>query len=100
MKDPRFWMPFVVSLFITLGLALVAAASIGSGFGNYLPVILMFPFAMLITSFLDLHFWYLVALALLQFPIYGAIIGKGNVTGHLARNALALLLIHSVAVGL
>ncbi|HEY6806264.1 MAG TPA: hypothetical protein VI306_21980 [Pyrinomonadaceae bacterium] len=100
MSNPRFWIPFGLSLFLTLALGLVGAASIGSGVGNYLPVILLFPFAMLLTSFLELHFGYLVALALLQFPVYGAILGKQNVKGHFGRTAIALLLIHGVAVGL
>jgi hypothetical protein len=100
MSNPRFWIPFGLSLFLTLALSLVGAASIGSGFGNYLVVMLLFPFAMLLTSFLDLHFSYLVALALLQFPAYGAILGQQNVKGHFGRTVIALLLVHGVAVGL
>jgi hypothetical protein len=100
MRDPRFWIPFGISLFLTLAVGLVAAGSISSGAGNYLPVLLLFPFAMLLTSFLDLHFGYLIGIALLQFPIYGAVLGKGNLNGHFARTAFAILLIHGTAVGL
>jgi hypothetical protein len=100
MRDPRFWIPFGLSLFLTLALGLVGAASIGSGFGNYLAVMILFPFAMLMTSLLDLHFGYMLALALLQFPVYGAILGRGNLHGHFARNAFALILIHATAIGL
>lgn len=100
MRDPRFWIPFGISLFLTLAVGLVAAAAIGSGFGNYLAVMLLFPFAMLLTSFLDLHFGYLIGLALIQFPIYGAVLGKGNVKGRFGLTAFALILIHATAVGL
>src|SRR5689334_23139573 len=98
MKDPRFWIPLVVCLFLTLAFGLVAAASIGSG--NHLGVMVLFPFAMLLTSLLDLQFGYLVAIALIQFPIYGLILGNGNLKGHIGRSAFALFLTHFVTVGL
>jgi len=100
MSNHRFWIVFGLSLFLTLALGLVGAASIGSGFGDYLAVTILFPFSMLMTSLLELHFGYMVALALLQFSVYGIVLGRGSLHGHLARNAFALILVHVTAIGL
>lgn len=97
-SNPRFWIPFGMSLFLTAAVALVGAASIGSGFGNYLAVMVLFPFAILTVSLLEAHFGYLVALALLQFPVYGALLGRANVKGYFARCLVTIFLVHCVAV--
>lgn len=97
-SNPRFWIPFGCSLFLTLALGLVGAASIGSGADNYFAVMVLFPFAMLLTSALQLSHWYMIAIALLQFPLYGAYLGRANVKGFFGFGVLVLAIAHGLAV--
>lgn len=99
-SDPRFWIPVTCSFFLTLGGILVASASAGSGHGNFLPVIVLFPFALLLSGALGLGSWYLVTLAVIQFPIYGVLLGQGGVKGHFIATALLLFFIHGGAVAM
>jgi hypothetical protein len=99
-SNPRFWIPVACSFFLTLAGVILGAASAGAGHGNYLPVMILFPFAMLVTGFLELGFPYLIALSAVQFPIYGVLIGQGSVKGRFGSRLLLVLLIHGIGVAL
>jgi hypothetical protein len=79
---------------------LVGAASAGSGAGNYLPAMILFPFAMLAVRAFELHYVYLVILAVLQFPIYGTVLGYGNQKRGFVLAMLAVMFAHGGAVWL
>ena len=101
LSDPRFWIPVVCSFFVTLAGVLVASASAGAGHGNFLPIILLFPFALLLSGGLGLASGaYVIALAVFQFPIYGVVLGRGSLKQHFFTTALLLFFLHGGAVAL
>jgi hypothetical protein len=51
--------------------ALIALAAAAGGHGSYTPAAILFPYTMLSTRFLDSITTPFVALALIQFPLYG-----------------------------
>jgi hypothetical protein len=79
---------------------LVGAAAAGSGAANYVPAIVLFPFALLTVGALDLHYAYLMVLALLQFPIYGTVLGLGAQKHCFGLTLLGVLFAHGGAVWL
>ena len=67
---------FVWGVLITLPAVVVAFASTGAGHGHYLAARVLFPAPMLLTRLDDDTFGPLIMGAgLLQFPIYGALLG-------------------------
>jgi len=100
MRYTRFWLPFGFCLVLTLPVMLVGAAAAGSGAGNYLPAMILYPFAMLAVGAFDLHYVYLMVLAVLQFPIYGTVLGWGNQKRCFGLALLAVLFAHGGAVWL
>lgn len=97
-SNPRFWIPVACSFFLTLGAIILGAASAGAGHGSYLPVMVLFPFAMLLSGFLELSFPYFIAFSAVQFPIYGVFVGQGSVKGRFGFSLLLVLLVHGIAV--
>jgi len=90
--------PFVVSLIATPLFLLAAVASAGAGHGSYLLAKILFPFTMLSTLVFSSIIVPAIALAVLQFPFYGFILGRANVKGSLGTRAAVLLLIHVLGV--
>lgn len=90
--------PLVVSLIATPLFLLAAVASAGAGHGSYLLAKILFPFTMLSTLVFGSIIAPAIALAVLQFPFYGFILGKANVKGSLRAQAAVFLLIHVLAV--
>ena len=88
-----------IGVLITPVAAILAVLSSGAGHGHYEFARLFFPYTMLLTRLQgDTITLPLLALALVQFPLYGAILG---ITGSKRRAALAgvlLLVVHTVAV--
>lgn len=98
MRSRAFLLPLVLGLLLTPPLLLVAIASAGAGHGNYFWAKVLFPFTLLSVLVFDSITTPFIALAVIQFPCYGLILGKANVRGRLGRYAGLLLLIHSLAV--
>jgi hypothetical protein len=74
----------------SVGGALIATFAAGGGHGTYLPAKILFPFAMLLSVFgSSITAPYMVA-ALLQFPIYGLVLGAA--VGSRSFKALAVAL--------
>jgi hypothetical protein len=92
----KFWLPVVLSIVITPICLLLGVASGGGGHGNYLYAIILFPFTMLSALIFNSITIPFVALAVAQFPIYGILLGRGNVRSKLPRVAIVLLMTHAL----
>ena len=98
MKASAISKPLVVSLIATPLFLLAAVASAGAGHGSYLLAKILFPFTMLSTLAFGSIIAPAIALAVLQFPFYGFILGKANAKGSFRKRAAMLLVIHMLAV--
>jgi hypothetical protein len=65
--------------------------------GSYFLMTILFPFRMLVTFHPITELF--VLLAVVQFPVYGIILGFANMKGKLIPVALVLLAIHALAIG-
>ena len=90
--------PLVVSFIATPPFILAAVASAGAGHGSYLLAKILFPFTMLSTLVFGSIIVPAIALAVLQFPFYGFILGRAKLKGSLSTRAAVLLLIHMSGV--
>jgi len=88
-----------IGLGIALGAlsALIAVAAAAGGHGSYGPAAVLFPYTMVSTRFLDGITMPFVALALIQFPVYGfAVAWMRERYGHW-RSSGGVLALHVVA---
>ncbi len=97
MKSRQFLIPFLISVVVTPFLLLLALISTGAGHGDYFWARVLFPFTM--NSLWIVHYisYPFVALAVIQFPLYGFLLGQANIRGRFRRCLTLLLLIHSLA---
>jgi hypothetical protein len=88
-----------LGLLVGLPALVLAAASAGSGHGNYLFARMLFPWPMLLTRVQgDVITMPLIALAVAQFPLYGALIGATLSSGRARIIAVvAIGLFHVIA---
>jgi hypothetical protein len=98
MKESTISKPLVASLVATPLFLLAAIASARAGHGSYLLAKILFPFTMLSTLVFGSIVAPAIALAVLQIPFYGFILGRANVKGGLRKRAAVLLLAHLLAV--
>jgi hypothetical protein len=98
MKASAISKPLVVSLIATPLFLFAAVASAGAGHGSYMLAKILFPFTMLSTLAFGSIIAPAIALAVLQFPFYGFILGTANVKGRFRTRPAVLLLIHILAV--
>jgi hypothetical protein len=77
---------------------LYGVASGGGGHGNYLLAKLFFPFTMLSTILFGSITGLFIVVAVVQFPLYGLLIGMGNELRRVGRYATPLVVVHSAAV--
>ncbi len=89
-----FWPPFVVSVIITPFALFSGFESAGAGHGNYFMAKLLFPFTMLSTLMFESITVPFVFLAILQFPIYGTVLGWMNRRSDMKNALLSLLILH------
>jgi hypothetical protein len=86
---------------LLVGLALDAMAmffvvgAAGAGHGTYVPAAICFPFAMAISALMGTIHPALVAVAVVQFPFYGVLIG---LAANLTRRVTLLACIHAGSV--
>lgn len=84
---------------IGLVLAIVATVCAGAGHGTYVPAKICFPYTMLLTMVDGRISNRLIALALIQFPVYGLLIGSVILRKNWVWFVIGtLLLVHLVAV--
>ena len=98
----RFWKPILITTLIAVPAYIVSFvfAFIGYG-GTLIPAALFFPYAILIlvlgqitwNPFL-LNPAIVVSIALVQFPVYGYILGQANKAGSLRKKLRTLAIIH------
>lgn len=92
------WWPLLVCCLLTPLFVLLGVASAGAGHGDYRLAKLLFPFTMVSTSLFGAVTEPLFALALVQYPVYGLVLGLANHKGKLAAVASAVLAVHVLAV--
>jgi hypothetical protein len=93
-RQPRYWLPFVVSLATTPVWVLIGLMSAGAGHGHYVFTKLLFPYTMLSTAAFDMITPPFVVIALLQYPAYGVILSLAMKKGRLLDAAVPLALLH------
>jgi hypothetical protein len=97
MNRSKFWKPVVLSLIATPISLFVGIASGGAGHGNYLAAKVLFPFTMLsIRAFGSITAPFVI-LAIIQFPLYGVIVGSANRKGKLLPYVIAVVVVHTLA---
>jgi len=97
MKSSKFWIPLAISLIVTPLFLYLGIASGGAGHGHYLLAKLLFPFTMLSTRAFGSIVAPFILLAIIQFPLYGFILGAANERRTMFMPAAGILLVHSVA---
>ncbi len=75
-KRPQFWLPVGVSLVLSPIFLLLAIGSAAGGHGNYVLARILFPYTMLSALFFNVISPPFIMLALLQFLLYGMILGE------------------------
>lgn len=98
MTSRKFHVPLFVCLVATPPLLLLAIASAGAGHGDYFWAKVFFPFTLLSVLAFDSITVPFIMLAVVQFPLYGLLLGKANEKGQLLRYLTLLLLVHSLTV--
>jgi hypothetical protein len=78
---------------------IVAVITAGAGHGTYVPAEILFPYTMLSTAFLGRVTAAFAIVALVQFPLYGALVGSVR-SSRLRLRAVAILVAIHVAVAL
>ena len=78
--------------------AILAGAAAGGGHGSYLPAKLLFPFFWLLESLIDSNFGLIGLLAILQFPLYGLVLGISCFFDDMRRYLVGIVAAHLIAV--
>jgi hypothetical protein len=90
----RFWPPFAVATILTPFFWLIGFASAGAGHGNYFYAKLLFPFTMLSTMFSTGITAPFLIVGILQFPVYGVLLGFMNRKTALIPGLVGLATLH------
>lgn len=85
-------------LVVGFGSLAVAILAAGGGHGTYLPAVLLFPFTMLSTAACQAITVQWSWAAIVQFPLYGAVLAVARLLGATRVAALCLGMIHLSAV--
>jgi hypothetical protein len=100
LSDRSIW-GIVIGVLITPFTAGLAVASGGAGHGDYMFACILYPYAMVLGWLLPGSMTPVIILqSLLQFPIYGAIIGACRDKDRARLGAFVLFATHGVATGL
>jgi hypothetical protein len=101
-STPGFWPPVVVSLVFTPVGLLLGFYSAGSGHGDYFFTKLLFPLVMLLSGAGELlpipaAQVLFIGLAVVQYPVYGFILGFANQRDRFYAAWSGILVVHGVA---
>jgi hypothetical protein len=91
--------PIGVGFCASILLAVISLLCAGAGHGTYIPMILCFPYTMLFAAARGSINAPDIATALLQFPIYGTVLGIARSKGVSGRFCAILGALHLAAVG-
>lgn len=94
----QIWFGMMVGAAFGVLAAAVALMVAAGGHGSYAPAVLLFPLPMLLTRFTDEISHGLVVLALLQFPLYGALVARPDRLNR-SRATVSLLIVHAALAG-
>jgi hypothetical protein len=100
MKSSKFWIPLVVSLVLTPVFLFLGLVSGGAGHGDYVLARILFPFTMLSTRIFGSIVTPFILLAIIQFPLYGLVLGTANVRRKMLVSSAGLLVLHSISAAL
>ena len=89
-----FWPPLICTLVLAPLFILIAIASAGVGHGNYFLAKMLFPYTMLSTIVFDEITAPFLILGIVQFPIYGLILGLMNRRRALVPALIGLSILH------
>ena len=95
-RSRSFYWPFGVSLLATPVCLLLGLASAGVGHGDYRLAMVLFPFTMLSAFAFNSITIPFIIVAVIQFPLYGILVGFANVRHKGLVTAACILGIHSV----
>jgi len=98
MKSPRFLIPVILFIVATPLFLLGGIASAGAGHGNYVFAKVFFPFTMLSTILFGSIVGPFIALAIVQYPLYGLLIGTANEKRKFVPYTVGLVIIHAMAI--
>jgi hypothetical protein len=87
----------IVALVLTPILLLLGVGSAGAGHGDYRLAMMLFPYTMLSTAVFDSITVPFIALAIIQFPLYGVALGYANQKGRFGWVAILLGVVHGLA---
>ncbi len=97
-RNKQFWLfGGIVSGVLIGALAIVITVLIaGGGHGSYIPAKLFFPYTMLSTFHFGIINLPFVVLAIVQFPLYGAVIGIAGGRGKTLHVSAVIALVHLI----
>jgi hypothetical protein len=98
MNARRFWIPFAVFYGLTPFMLFLGLMSSGLGHGDYFLAKILFPYTLLSTAAFDRIEPPFMFLTIIQYPVYGVVIGLANVRRKLLIAGGVLALIHFLAV--
>lgn len=96
-RSRKFWIPLIASLVITPIALLLGVGSGGAGHGDYRLAMILFPYTLLSVVIFDSITAPFIILAIIQFPLYGIVLGQANEKGRLILMSILLSVVHSVA---
>ncbi len=97
MTSRKFWIPLIASLIVTPIALLLGIGSAGAGHGDYRLAMVLFPYTMLSTTIFNSITAPFILLAIIQFPLYGVILGYASEKGRFVSVLILLCLVHCVA---
>lgn len=98
MARRKFWIPLIASLIVTPIALLLGVGSAGAGHGDYRLAMILFPYTMLSTTIFDSITTPFILLAIIQFPLYGVILGSASEKGRFVSTSILLSLVHCLAL--
>jgi hypothetical protein len=103
-KDIRFWAPIIFSIPLTIVCFIVGAASAGVGHGDALPLVVLFPYSVALTTLAevsgsrDLSLIFILSIVL-QYPLYGLVIAVAWLKRKLIWAVIVVIALHLSIAG-
>lgn len=98
MASRKFWIPLIASFIVTPIALLLGVGSGGAGHGDYRLAMILFPYTMLSTTIFDSITPPFILLAIIQFPLYGVILGRASEKGRFVSICILLCVVHCLAL--
>lgn len=92
--------PLIVGFVLAPVCLLISVYSMGGGHGNYFWCKVFFPYTMLTTVFLGKITLPLIVVAIVQFPLYGAIVAVGARRSRCWQTLAVIVPLHALMAGI